>query len=281
MSRSESPNRQQADQWNQVSGPVWVEQQALLDRMLAPFAQRLVEEAFPGEGRKVLDIGCGAGATTLAMAERLGPGGLCLGVDISAPLIAAARARATAGGPASAAFALADAQTFAFERQAFDAVISRFGVMFFDDPAGAFGNIRAAAAPGARLAFSAWRSAAESPFMTAAARATAPLLPPQPPPAPDAPGQFGFADPARVRRILEESGWRQVRIEPLDEPCVISDDDLMTYVMNMGPSGAALRAADAATRDKARSLLEAAFRPYVDGDHARFIAACWWGTARA
>ena len=281
MSRTDPRNQQQAEQWNRVAGPTWVEQQALLDRMLAPFEAHLTRVGFPGEGGRVLDIGCGAGATTLAMAARLGPRGRCLGVDISAPLIAAAEARAEKLGVATAAFALADAQTWAFEPGAFDAVISRFGVMFFDDPTAAFANIRRAAAPGAKLAFAAWRSAAENPFMTTAARALAPLLPPLPAPAPDAPGQFGFGDAERVRRILAESGWRAVEIGPLDEACVISEAELMTYVTNMGPAGAALRAAEAGTREAAETVLQAAFAPFVDGGFARFTAACWLVTAQA
>lgn len=281
MSLAEDQNRQQADLWNRTNGPVWVELQTVLDRMLEPFEARLTRLAFPGEGRRVLDIGCGAGATTLAMAERLGPAGLSLGVDISGPLIEAASARAASVGLPQARFLQADAQTHAFEAEAFDAVISRFGVMFFEDPAAAFENIRRAAAPGAGLAFVAWRSPAENPFMTATTRALAPLLPPQPAPAPDAPGQFGFADPERVRRILVQGGWREVRIEPLDETCVVAGQDLRAYAMNMGPVGAALREADPSLREKAQAIVRSALEPFMDGQIARSTAACWWVTAKA
>src|SRR5687768_9007215 len=145
MSTVQQPNRDQAAPWNDASGQVWVEMQGVLDQMLAPFEVMLVERGFPGAGGHVLDIGCGAGATTLAMARRLGPAGRCLGVDISAPLVTAARARTVAEGLTSAAFVQADAQTHAFEPDSFDAMISRFGVMFFDDPVAAFANIRRAA----------------------------------------------------------------------------------------------------------------------------------------
>lgn len=273
-------NRQQAEQWNNTSGPVWVEMQGLLDQMLAPFAERLVASAFPGEGRRALDIGCGAGATTLAMAERLGPGGHCVGVDISEPLIAAAKARAAAGGT-GAAFLCADAQTHDFDGEAFDAVISRFGVMFFDDPVAAFANIRKASAPGAPLAFVTWRSPAENPFMTTAARALASLLPPMPPPDPNAPGQFAFADPGRVQTILAESGWRDVQIERLDQTCVIPGEDLPSFAVKMGPSSQALRQADAATQAAAVPLLQAAYEPFLDGGVVRFDAACWQVSAKA
>src|SRR4249919_2466186 len=201
MSETRQSNRDEAARWNESSGPVWVELQDVLDRMYAPFEALLTEEAFPREGGRVLDIGCGAGATTLALARRLGPGGLCLGVDISAPLLAAARARAATEQLTTAQFREADAQTHEFEAGAFDAVVSRFGVMFFDDPVAAFANIRRAARPGAALTFVAWRSPADNPFLTAAARAVAPLLPSMRPAGPTAPGQFAFADGARVRSI--------------------------------------------------------------------------------
>jgi SAM-dependent methyltransferase len=280
MSQPQQVNSQQAEQWNLVSGPVWVEMQDIIDRAFKPFEALLIDEAFPGEGRRVLDIGCGSGATTLAMARKLGGEGLCLGVDVSAPLIASARARGKASGLRSADFVLADAQTHAFSPAAFDAVISRFGVMFFDDPIAAFENLRNAVPPDGRLVFLAWRSPSENPFMTTAARALADLHPLGPPPAPGAPGQFGFADATHVRRILTGAGWRNVEIEPVDIICDIRSEDIMSYAMNMGPAGVILREANADVREKAQRILEAAFAPFRAGDTAEFTAACWCVRAR-
>jgi SAM-dependent methyltransferase len=278
---AEAPNRSQAALWNETSGPTWVEMQATLDRMLAPVAERLVAEAFPGEGGRVVDIGCGAGATTLAMARRLGAGGRCLGVDISGPLVAAATARARTDGLGNAAFVEADAQTYAFEPGAFDAAISRFGVMFFDHPEAAFRNIRRAVKPDGTLTFVAWRSPAENPFMATAAVAARPFLPAMPTPDPTAPGQYAFADAARVRRILEAAGWRQAAAAPLDLPGEVSEADLMSYVTRLGPAGAALRGADADTRAEVAAALAAAYRPFIRDGAARFTSACWLVTARA
>ena len=279
MSVIEQPNRQQAQHWNEVAGVTWVELQDVTDRMLAPFETRLTARAFPGDGRSVLDVGCGAGATTLAMARRLGEDGLCLGVDISAPLVEAAKARAEAEGVRGAAIILADAQTHRFDAGLFDAVISRFGVMFFDDPAAAFANLRAATAPGGRLTFMAWRSPMENPFFITAGLALAPFMPPPTPMAPDAPGQFAFADEARVRGILETAGWRDVAFTKVDEVCPLRRADLATYVTRMGPAAVALREADEATRVAAIAALERAFEPFIDGDVVRVTAACWEVTA--
>jgi SAM-dependent methyltransferase len=215
------------------------------------------------------------------MARRLGPAGRSLGVDISAPLVAAARARAAAEGLANAAFVEADAQAHAFEAQGFDAVISRFGVMFFDDPEAAFANIRRGAVDGGRLTFVAWRSPEENSFMTAAAAAAAPIVGPPTAPQPDAPGQFAFADRARIARILAAAGWRDVEIRPIDERCAVEEADLMAYALRLGPVGLALREADAATRERAADLLRGAFAPFVAEGVARFEAACWLVTAKA
>jgi SAM-dependent methyltransferase len=278
---SATPNRDQAALWNEAGGQTWVEMQEVLDRMLSPFEPLVTEAAYPGPGGRVLDVGCGAGATTLAMAQRLGADGRCTGVDISGPLVAAAKARAEAAGAAGASFVQADAQTHPFETGAFDAAMSRFGVMFFDDPEAAFANIRRAVRPGGALAFVAWRSPAENPFMLTAAVAAAPFLPPMPVPDPAAPGQFAFADAGRVRRILEASGWSDVNLRPVDVPAAVEEADLSSYLMKLGPAGRALRETDDATRRRAGEALHAAYQPYVRDGAARFTAACWLATARA
>ena len=149
--------------------PGWRRKSAL-DQMFAPFDDLLADGI--AEGR-MLDVGCGTGSTTLALARRHAE---CVGIDPSGPMIAAARARLDREG-AAARFIEADAQTHAFDAAGFDAVISRFGVMFFTDPVAAFANLRRATRPGGRLRFAAWRGAAENPFMTVAERAASPLLP--------------------------------------------------------------------------------------------------------
>ncbi len=281
MSHPDRPNRDQSALWNDAAGRTWVEMQDVLDRVLGPFGALLMDEAFPGEGARVVDVGCGAGATTVAMARRVGPAGSCLGVDISGPLVAAARARAAAEAVENAGFIQADAQTFAFQPGSIDAIISRFGVMFFDDPAAAFANLRRAARPGAKLTFVAWRGPADNAFLTLATRTAAPHLPPLPAPGPEDPGQFAFADPDRVRRILDASGWSEVDVAPLDIACSIAEADLTAYTTKLGPVGSALRDADEPTRARITDLLRDTFAPLVRDGAAEFTAACWLVTARA
>lgn len=281
MAGTSEPNRGQAELWNTRAGNTWVELQELIDRLFAPVEAEVVEAGFPGAGGSVLDIGCGAGATTLAMARRLGPAGSRLGVDISAPLVEAAQRRAAEAGLDKVEFVAADVQAYAFEAARFDAAISRFGVMFFDDPVAAFANIRRALRPGGRLAFVAWRSPAENPFMTAAGRAAAPFLPELPAYEPDAPGQFGFAREQRVRQILGDAGWSAVEVRPLDIEVSLDAQELAIYAARMGPVGIALQAMDEEAGAPIREAVLRAFDPYVTDGAARFSLACWLVTARA
>src|SRR5262249_17666 len=156
-----------------------------------------------------------------------------------------------------------------------DMVVSRFGVMFFDDPVRAFANLRHTAKDGAELRFLAWRSAAENPFMTTAERAAAPLLPNIPTREPDAPGQFPFANRPRVNRILEESGWNEIDIRPVDVACNFPEKELVRYFTQLGPLGRVLHEADEQTRIRVVEEVRAAFATYVQGDGVRFDAACW------
>lgn len=268
----------QAALWNGRSGRAWVEAQALLDAMFKPLEDLLLDEV--GAGRRVLDVGCGTGGTTLALARRLGASGHCLGVDVSAPMLAAARARARQEG-SSASFICADAQTHAFAPASFDRIMSRFGVMFFNDPVAAFANLRRAASDDAELCCIAWRGAAENPFMTTAERAAAPLLPNLPVRQPGAPGQFAFADSQRVRAILEQGGWAAIGIRPIDVPCALPAATLPDYFGRLGPVGVLLQEVDEPTRRQVIDTVRAAFEPFVHGSEARYTAACWMISARA
>jgi hypothetical protein len=127
----------------------------------------------------------------------------------------------------------------------------------------------------------AWRSAAENPFMTTAERAAAPLLPGLPPRRPDGPGQFAFADPDHVRRILAASGWSAGDVQPIDVPCALPEPDLETYVERLGPVGLMLQQVDEHTRRAVLRASRAAFEPFVAEGEVRFTAACWAVSATA
>jgi SAM-dependent methyltransferase len=268
---------EQVKLWNGSAGRAWVDAQELVDQVFKPFEDLLVEAV--GSNARVLDVGCGTGSTTRAIARLLGAEGRCLGIDISEPMIAAARIRAEQERLA-VTFIRADAQTHAFEPASFDVIISRFGVMFFDDSVRAFANLRSAAWNGAGLRFIAWRAAAENPFMTTAERVATPLLPNLPARQPNAPGQFAFADQQRIFSILKGSGWREIEIRPIDVACALPEKELNRYLAQFGPVGRALQGVDERTRNAVAAAVRPAFDPYLHGAEARFTAACWMVTAR-
>ncbi|WP_229219287.1 class I SAM-dependent methyltransferase [Duganella sp. BJB1802] len=263
----------QSSLWQGAGGNTWVAAQALLDHMFQPI-EDLLTQAIPPATQSLLDVGCGTGATTLAAARRLGADSRCTGIDISGPMIAAARDRAAQTG-SSATFIEADAQRHAFEPASFDAIISRFGVMFFDDPVTAFSALRLATRDGGTLRCIAWRGPEDNPFMTAAEQSAAALLPQLPVRVPDEPGQFGFANRDRVQAILEQSGWRDIGIAPLDVACSFPEPDLLHYITHMGPVGRLLQTADEATRQQVAAVVRPAFEPFVHGDRVRYTAALW------
>ncbi|MEO8179545.1 MAG: class I SAM-dependent methyltransferase [Deltaproteobacteria bacterium] len=273
-------NEEQKTRWNGVAGQAWVELQELLDRILEPMEKLLAEAIAAGSACQVLDVGCGTGGTTVAAARRLGKGGQALGVDISEPMIDAARARAQQAGSV-ASFVCADAQRYAFDAASFDLILSRFGVMFFDDTAQAMSNLRRAASSGAELRLLAWRSPEDNPFMTTAERAAAPLLPSLPERRPGTADQFAFADAERVRRLLEGSGWLDIDVRPVDLPCTFPESELTLYLTRLGPLGRVLPDVEEPTRGRIIETVRDAFQPYVHCAEVRFMAACWLFAARA
>ncbi|WP_207842964.1 class I SAM-dependent methyltransferase [Williamsia soli] len=281
MADNEQIAAEQAARWNGPSGRAWIDNQDLLDRLYRPFEQILVRCVDEVSGQQVLDVGCGTGSTTLAVSRAIT--GHAVGVDISEPMIALARERAASEG-ASADFAAADVQTHQFSGIPFDTIVSRFGVMFFSDPAAAFGNMHRASADGAHLRMIVWRNPDDNDIMVAAERATASLLPdlpPRPPSLPTTPGQFAFADPELVTPILESSGWRDITIEPLDVELSLPTGDMLQYVTTFGRVGVSLPTVDETTRAHVVDRLSDAFTAFSDGTDVRYTAACWSVAARS
>ena len=159
-SANTGPNAAQIENWDGPGGQHWVAEAERYDRMTGAFGERIIEAAAPRPGERVLDVGCGNGAVALAVSALVAPGGSVLGLDISGPMLGCARQRADAAGIASVSFRQGDAQVYPLPTASFDAVVSRFGVMFFDDPVAAFTNLGRALRPGGRIAFTCWRELA-------------------------------------------------------------------------------------------------------------------------
>jgi SAM-dependent methyltransferase len=276
----EIANVEQAAAWDGPSGDAWVAREEHQNEALQPYTDALLAAAAVRAADRVIDVGCGCGETT-RLCARTAVGGHAVGVDLSAAMLARARARAAEQGITNVEFVQADAQVHEFTSESFDLVVSRFGVMFFADPVKAFTNLRRAASDDAGLMLVVWRSAADNAFMTTAERAAAALLPNLPARQPDAPGQFAFADRQRVHSILDESGWGDIDIRPVDVDCTLPEKELVRYATRFGPVGRALQETDDAARARVIEAVRPAFDRYVHGDEVRFTAACWTVGARA
>jgi SAM-dependent methyltransferase len=279
------PNAEQITYWNEQSGLKWVKAQPRLDAMIAPFGDAAMDALALAPGEHVVDVGCGCGDTSLALGRRVTARGGVLGVDVSEPMLVRARERAAAEGAAHVRFVAGDAQTHAFEREAADAVYSRFGVMFFVDPTAAFANLRAALRPAGRLAFACWQPVTENPWMLIPLMAVAGLIPLPPPPAPDAPGPFAFGDRERVARILADAGFGDVALEAATPALALAGGgtvgETAQFALELGPLGAALRGTDPGVLGQVREAVEAALQPYATPRGVVMPSAAWIVTARA
>jgi SAM-dependent methyltransferase len=190
-------NSAQAEYWNSSAGQRWTDHQEHQDQVLGPVSDRLIAVAAPKPGDRVIDVGCGCGATTIDFAARVGPGGEVLGLDISEPMLARARERTAQN--LVVRFERADATVYDFEPNGADLVASRFGVMFFADPARSFANLRKGLKPGGRLVFACWREAKQNPFFVLPLREAGKHAPPLPETNPEDPGPFAFANEAQAK----------------------------------------------------------------------------------
>ena len=278
----ESPPGSNADQiayWNARAAVTWVSMQERLDAVFAGLTQAALDAAAPQPGDSVLDIGCGCGATLLALAQRVGPQGMVLGLDISEPMSARARERAASLGLDQVAVIVDDAASHAFAPGTVDLLFSRFGVMCFPDPVVACANLHRAIKPNGRLLFAAWRSLAENAWFSVPMAAARALLPPQPPPVPDAPGPFAFADAARACRLLEQAGWTGVHAQRLDVALQLAGPgqlaEATAFATSIGPLARILPEVDEAARPPIRAAVADALRHH-DGPDGICLGASIW-----
>jgi SAM-dependent methyltransferase len=277
----DSGNAAQAEYWNGSSGRRWTERQEMQDAMLRPISDRLLATALPQTGERVIDVGCGCGATTIEVARRVAPEGDVLGLDISAPMLERARQRAPADLPLS--FALADATIHDFAPGAADLVVSRFGVMFFADPVLAFANLRKGLRRGGRIAFACWRAAKLNLWAVTPLREALKHAPPLPEAGPEEPGPFSFADEERVSRILGEAGFDDILLAPhaLDVDIAMGRglDEAVVSAMSIGPTSRMLADQSEEVRAAVAADIRAAFAPLARGDRVPLGAAVWIVTA--
>lgn len=256
MSQQNAPqgegNAAQIAYWNDKAALNWLTLQTRIDAAFAPLTARALDAAAVGAGERVIDIGCGCGATTLELARRVGPAGEVRGFDVSAPMAARARERIAEAGLAQAQVEIADAAVHPFVPDHADLLFSRFGVMFFVDPVAAFANLRRAMRPGGRMLCAAWRPLVENPWFVLPLEAARSLLPPMAPPEPDAPGPYAFGNPERVHAIMAAAGWREVTLTRQDIAIRLAPPGQLAeateFVMRLGALARALVDVEAAVQ---------------------------------
>jgi len=275
---------QNADQiayWNGPGGQHWTDRQQTQDILLAPVSDILIDRAKAKAGERIVDVGCGCGATTIAFAQKVGPAGHVFGIDISAPMLARARQIAPAGIPVD--FALADATVYPFVSGSFDLVVSRFGVMFFAKPAISFANMRTALRPSGRLTFACWRQPRDNPWLMAPLQAVYKHVPKLPQLGPEDPGPFSFASEQRVIRILSEAGFSGIEMEPcnlsLDVAVGRGLDAAVETALEIGPASRALEGQPPEVRAAAANSIREALAPFTSGNAVPLAASIWIVTA--
>jgi SAM-dependent methyltransferase len=278
------PNAEQITYWNEKSGPKWVAEQAVLDAMIAPFGAKVMAALAPSAGEHVVDVGCGCGETSLELGRRVTARGGVLGIDISVPMLARARERAAAERLEHVRFVAGDAQTHRFAPDAADAIFSRFGVMFFADPAAAFANLRATLRAGGRLGFVCWQPITENPWMLTPLMAVAGIVPLPPPPPPDAPGPFAFGDRDRVAGLLGRAGFRDVAFESYRTDIAVAGgadlDRSVQFLLQFGPLCAVLGEAGPDAIARVRAAVGDAIAPFATARGVAMPSAAWIVTAR-
>jgi len=276
-------NADQIAYWNGPGGQRWADRQAVQDIVLKPVLDVLLDRAAPQAGEHVLDVGCGSGASTKALASKVGPSGRVLGIDVSGPMLERARQSTPKDAPVD--YALADATIYPFDPASVDLLASRFGVMFFAEPAVSFANLRKALKPSGRLAFACWQEPRANPFFMAPLQAVYKHVPKLPQLGPEDPGPFSFASEARVKRILGEAGFSGIVMEPcaleLDIAVGRGIDAAIQGALEIGPASRALDGHPDDVRAAAVASMRDALSQYAKGDSVSLPAAIWIVTARA
>jgi SAM-dependent methyltransferase len=276
---AQGPNADQIEFWNGDAGTTWAKNQAALDAMMEPINNIAIKESGISASDQVLDIGCGCGASSLALANL---GARVTGIDISEPMLEIARSRAEATD-GSVEFVLADALTHAFEAD-YSHLFSRFGVMFFSDPVLGFSNLISAMEESGRLCFICWRPAIENAWISIPMAAALAHMPPLPQTDPRAPGPFAFSDKDYVAGILDAAGYREVEIDPVDQALTIGEssdsDQAIDFYEHVGPLARVFSELDEQTRVKALDAVREAIQPYLADTGLTLGSACWLVQAR-
>jgi ubiquinone/menaquinone biosynthesis C-methylase UbiE len=271
-------NAEQIADWNGEQGRRWADHQLRIDRMIEPYGNAALQAAAAMPGEQVLDIGCGSGSTTLLLARAVGPRGRVLGMDVSQPMLAVAMKLAADHPELKLCFVEADASSAALPTEQ-DLLFSRFGLMFFADPAGALRHLRGSLRPGGRCAFVCWRAPRDNPWAMAPLMAARQALGLNPPPAdPLAPGPFAFADEQRLRSLLAEAGFGAIRLQRFDAPNALgrSTHEAALNCLQIGPVSRLAREVGPEREPQIVEAIERALAGQAAADGSVSLAGSTW-----
>jgi len=275
-------NAEQIAEWNGVLGQTWATMRRDIDPVVATFGDAALTVAAPRPGERVLDIGCGCGDTTIALARIVGNRGAALGVDVSQPMLDVAQAHARDVGMRQLEFRQADASRAVFPPDN-DLLFSRFGIMFFSDPAATFRHLRKSLKAGARCVFVCWRAPRDNAWAMAPLAAARAAMDVTPPPAdPNTPGPFAFADDARVRAILVDAGFADIDVTRHDAPVAygVTPRAAAERALRVGPVSRFARDMGDAHRPRILDAVEQAFaRLAAPGGQVNLVGSAWIVTA--
>jgi SAM-dependent methyltransferase len=272
-------NEAQARYWNGDEAGHWLAYEDRYERMLAPFTGHVLTSAAIGRADWVVDIGCGTGSTTRAAGRTTE--GEALGVDLSAAMLRRAARRAREEGLANVRFEHGDAQVHRFTPGAWDVAVSRFGVMFFADPAAAFANVGRSLRAGGRLVFVCWQNVTDNEWILVPGAAAARHVALPPPGDPAAPGPFSLGERDRVAAVLRDAAFTDVAIEPVAEPLWLGPDvaDALGFITSTGIWTRMLRDADPPTLARVSEAVQVALEPYVTPYGLLLGSRAWLVTA--
>lgn len=269
-------NAEQIAEWNGEIGRRWARLQALTTAIVWPFGAAAMALAAPQPGERVIDVGCGCGDTSLDLARRVGAAGQVLGVDVSQPMLEVARAQADV--PPWLEFREADASAASLPAGR-DLLFSRFGVMFFDEPAPALRHLRLSLRSGGRLVFACWRHPRDNGWALAplvAAREVLGIV--QAAADPDAPGPFAFADGARLGALLAEAGYGRIDLQRFDAPVRLGATPRAAaeQATQVGPPSRLVREQGAERLPEIVDAIERALVPYASADGSVSLNGSTW-----
>jgi SAM-dependent methyltransferase len=276
-----TPNRDQDEYWNNEEATHWVGHVDRYEAMLGPFDAHLFERADIDGTAAVVDVGCGCGATTIAAAD-LATEGLALGIDLSRPMLEVAVARARRRAVGNVRFERGDGGSHHFEPGAFDHAVSRFGVMFFEDPIAGFSNIARALRPKGFLTFVCWQEMARNDWIAVPGAAAATHVPLPPLASGEAPGPFSLSDPNRINAVLERAGFDSVEISPVEEALTLGTtvEDTVAFLAQTGMGRALLADVDDAVRSRALAAVSETLGVHVVDYRVQLGSRAWLVSAR-